>query len=417
MSRQPIQITTTGNRVQIRGDVGLAGFRKLLATAHNLVTRRGYQDVVLDFSECGAVYPGPMLAMCAEAARLRLANIEFDLVLPKSVRLANLFRNSGWAHFLSPHAHAPSTFRGYRHVPVIHYSSPAEQQTAVNELMDAVLSSMESLEREDLAAIEWSVNEVTDNVLVHSQSQVGGFVQLTNYSAKRRVEFVVSDAGVGIPTTLRSGHPELVTDMLALEHAIREGVTRDIRIGQGNGLYGSFQVAQQSHGYFHIHSGFARLDYDSDQMRIRGEDVPFHGSLVVACMDVSNPSALGQALKFRGQVHEGYDYLEQRYEQPQGDDLLFILRDEASSFGSRVAGQPVRIKLRNLARMNLDRRILVDFADVALVSSSFADEVIAKLFVELGPMAFLRSIALTNVSPTVQALIDRAILQRSRTGA
>lgn len=37
---------------------------------------------------------------------------------------------------------------------------------------------------------------------------------------------------------------------------------------------------------------------------------------------------------------------------------------------------------------------------------------LGKLFVELGPMNFMQAIRLINVSPTVQALIDRAIKQR-----
>lgn len=46
------------------------------------------------------------------------------------------------------------------------------------------------------------------------------------------------------------------------------------------------------------------------------------------------------------------------------------------------------------------------------MSSSFADEVFGKIFLDLGPMRFMQTIRLVNVSPTVQALIDRAITQR-----
>lgn len=58
------------------------------------------------------------------------------------------------------------------------------------------------------------------------------------------------------------------------------------------------------------------------------------------------------------------------------------------------------------------QQILVDFSDVALVSSSFADEFIGKLFAELGPVTFMGRFKMVSVSPTVQKLIDRAISQR-----
>ena len=66
----------------------------------------------------------------------------------------------------------------------------------------------------------------------------------------RRIEYIVVDAGIGIPRTLRQSHPDLSSDTAALERAIREGVTRDENLGQGNGLYGSYQVCSHSNGVF-----------------------------------------------------------------------------------------------------------------------------------------------------------------------
>jgi hypothetical protein len=410
-----LTVQTAENRVCISGGLGLVEFRRVLAAMRNLISRQGHDNIVLDFTHCEAAYGGPMLAICCEVIRQRRSGMDFELVLPESTRLKNLFQNANWAYLLDPRVHAPSRFRGFTNVPAIQFSSPHEQNAAVNKLIDAVLSSMQSLRRGDLAGIEWSLNEITDNVLVHSHSDIGGLVQLTNNSFKRSVEFMVADAGIGIPTSLRQGHPEVTSDTVALEYAVQEGVTRSTSVGQGNGLYGTFQVAQVSHGFFQIHSEYARLLFDQDQLRIRSDQIPIHGSLVVASMNVSTPAALADALRFKGEQYEPTDWVETRYERGE-NELVFELRNEASSFGSRVAGQPIRIKLGNLIRMNPGSRVVIDFADIPLVSSSFADEVIAKLYVELGPMTFMRAAEIRNVAPTVQALIDRAILQRTRTG-
>ena len=96
---------------------------------------------------------------------------------------------------------------------------------------------------------------------------------------------------------------------------------------------------------------------------------------------------------------------------------MFVVKEEAQSYGSRVAGTPVRIKLANLINMYPKQRVVVDFEDVPLVSSSFADEVLGKLFVQLGPLRFMRVIDIRNTSETVRELLERAILQRSKTGA
>ena len=59
-------------------------------------------------------------------------------------------------------------------------------------------------------------------------------------------------------------------------------------------------------------------------------------------------------------------------------------------------------------------RVVVDFTDVSVISSSFADEVFGRLFLDLGPRAFMSRIVLRNVDPTIDGLIDRAIVQRTR---
>lgn len=57
-------------------------------------------------------------------------------------------------------------------------------------------------------------------------------------------------------------------------------------------------------------------------------------------------------------------------------------------------------------------KVIADFQDVPLVSSSFADEVFGKLFVEIGPLSFMQTFEFRAIVPTVRKLIDKAIAQR-----
>ena len=79
---------------------------------------------------------------------------------------------------------------------------------------------------------------------------------------------------------------------------------------------------------------------------------------------------------------------------------------------SRDAGSAIRTQLHNILQMIFPNRLIVDFEDVSIVSSSFADEVFGKLFVQLGPLAFMQRVAFRNVDSTVQSLMDRAIQKR-----
>ena len=408
------RIFRENNRLYFQGTFGIADLHRSLDNLNGIVQQAGYPDVILDFSSCDIAYPSAMLGLCAQVSRMHLAQIDFELILPNKEELRRLFYNANWAHFLAPRANDPSVFKGHKQVPATQYSKSEDQFKAVNRIANAILGAIPDIAREDFAALEWSINEITDNVMVHAQSPVGGFVQVSTFSrTKKRLAFIVADAGVGIPVTLRKGYPEISSDADALDKAIREGVTRDTSIGQGNGLFGSYQICSHSGGYFQMDSGYAKLIFSQKAgLHVRAEPVPYDGTLVVAEIDFSVPRLLEEALKFGGRVHHPTDYVTARYEDNESDRIRFRIADEATAFGSRIAGTPVRNKLLNLEKMCPKQRIWIDFEDVALISSSFADEVVGKLFAEFGPMRFMGRFQLTGASSTVQSLIDRAISQR-----
>ena len=60
--------------------------------------------------------------------------------------------------------------------------------------------------------------------------------------------------------------------------------------------------------------------------------------------------------------------------------------------------------------------IVLDFAGVGVFTSGFADEAFGRLFVQMGPCAFMTRIEMRNVDSTVAGLIDRAIMQRTKLG-
>ena len=360
-----------------------------------------------------------MLALCAELLRLRSEQVDAELILPRKEELSRLFINANWAHLIEPRRYDPSRFRGHTQIPATRFSNPSEQNDSVNRIVNAILGGIPDIRREDFAALEWAVNELTDNVIVHSQSPIGGLVQVSSFKRNSKVvEFTIADAGLGIPTTLRSGDNFQGSDTDALDRAIREGVTRDKAIGQGNGLYGSYQICCHSGGAFQIESGHARLlfrpgDYG---LEIRDQKVPVNGTLVIAKINFSDPGLLKEALNFSGKSHTPVDYIETQYEGSDTDVIYVRLSNEAQSFGSRVAGTPIQTKLYNLIKMCPGQPIEVDFEQVPLISSSFADEVFGKLFVKLGPLEFMQRIRFKNVEHTVRMLIDKAISQRVTTG-
>lgn len=411
---QTFRLARAGNTIKIDGDIGFEDVRKVLAALHDAVTVRGHQDIVLDFTACSLAFSGAMLPICAQVMLLQQKGVGFSVVLPEYDRTYRLFVNTGWAHFLSPEQYDPvDRSRFDRQFPVAQYRTHEEQETLLNELLEKLLAVVPNFNRTAFAAVEWSLNEISDNVLNHSQSPIGGLLQLSVFDSRRhRVEFTVADAGLGVPKTLRAARPDIKSDTDALLASVKSGVTRNATDFQGNGLYGTLEICRAGGGKFSMNAGNGVLFTSGQSVTSRKELVPFCGTTVDALIDFSEPALLERALAIDGSIHRPVDYIELRYEQDDLKAIPFKLIEQAPSFRSRPAGRPARVKLANLVLSCPGQTILVDFSEIPVVSSSFADEVFGKLFAELGPMRFMQSVRMVNVTPTVQALIDRAITQR-----
>lgn len=234
--------------VKVSGKVVPGAVHRLLATIHNAVQGGGFTEVNLDMTDCTEARPVPMLQICAQALRYRNAGIYITLDLPEQKNLTRLFHNANWANLIDPRNYDEGSSRGLTNMPATQYRTPTEQHQIVNQLIKAVLTSTNNCKRSEIRAFEWAINEITDNVLVHANSTCGGLVQVSNFIQRRHIMFAVADAGRTIPATLREGCPDIDSDIDALDQALREGVTRDPSIGQGNGLFGTYQICQKGGG-------------------------------------------------------------------------------------------------------------------------------------------------------------------------
>ncbi len=374
-------------------------------------------DIQLDFSTCTFTHAPPMLALATASEYYQENKVDFELILPLEQGLQRLFRNSNWAHIIEPKKFPPSEYSSPVHMPALRYRTSDEQHRLVDDILNKILSSITDFNRSHFKALEWSLNEITDNVLVHSESPRGGLIQLTAMKNIKKIEFVVSDSGIGIPRSLKSSGLKIGSDVDALAKAIEQGVTRDKSIGQGNGLYGSYQIAIKSGANFSLHSGNATLYYvPKTGMHTRRDHTPMPGTVVVCGIDYARPLLLEEALNIKSRGFSPVDMIELKYETMADGNISFVLRDETRSLGSRNAGTPVRNKLKNLISfLDTSKRLVVDFRDIQLVSSSFADEVFGKLFLELGPLEFATKLELRNIDPIVKLLIEKAIVQRMTT--
>ncbi len=280
--------------------------------------------------------------------------------------------------------------------------------------MDVVLCTMKQIPKDIVSALEWSMYEICDNVINHSESKIGGFVEAVTFSNERRISFTVADAGRGILHSLKEGLPNLKNNVEAIGEAIKAGVTRNKSFGQGNGLAGSLNITTMSGGSIDIVSGSGRI-YCTSNHSNELESPPNHffgGTSVSGQILMNENFSIGKALKFGGIEHIPLNIIDLTYESELDDSMIIKMSKETTGVGTRKAGMQLRTKTINLIVSRPGFPIYIDWQGVPVISSSFADEFMGKLYVELGKENFNSTIINRNMQPLIRQLLEKAISQR-----
>lgn len=383
------------------------------SSAVNYFKQLNLDSVTVNFKYVRKVFADGMLPVICIIDDLRETGVHVKVQLPEDYETRRLFRSVNWAHYLSPEQYDKSDSIYDRHLVTRRFENAEEQQKSVNDFMDVVLRTMK-IPKDIISGLEWSINEITDNVLNHSESKHGGIIQASTHYKENKILFAVADSGIGILKSMQEGYPELRTELDAIGEAIKAGVTRNPKIGQGNGLAGSLRVATMTGGSFEILSGNGRLIITEDKtIRKPVQRARYSGTLVSGEINIIDDFSISEALSFDN--FENYyplDIIDLKYEVPESDCLLLRMKEESTGFGSRKSGFQIRNKILNLLTAKERLPIIVDWDGVPVVSSSFADELMGKLFIGMGAMTFSAMVKNKNMEGLVKNLLDKAVAQR-----
>jgi len=140
-----------------------------------------------------------MLPVTSYAAFYRLNQIDFSLIEPNDDAICRMFKNTNWAHFIDPVKYPMNERRRSNNLPAVQFQIGEAQNNVVNQAMEILLETIRIKDRTQLKALEWALNEITDNVLNHTESAIGGLLQIQCFPTRNLVAFHVVDAGLGIP--------------------------------------------------------------------------------------------------------------------------------------------------------------------------------------------------------------------------
>ena len=280
-----------------------------------------------------------------------------------------------------------------------------------NAFIDELIKT-DKFEQGVLHSLEWSLYEIMDNVINHSATD-SGFVMGQIHPKSKHIALCVFDTGQGIYNSLQTYQPKPKTPLDALTLCIKSGVTRGE--GQGNGLFGLYEVVRQNEGLFTISSAGSALSFRDGNIQT-SKDWPTlsdkNGCTSVDFqLDYSKPISLDKAIQATGKTYPPQvNYRVENLHNDEGE-VIFMLKDKSEGFGTRKAGRKMRNEIINI-HQETKQPLIIDFEGIALVASSFADEFIGKLVLEFGFFGFNNVIRLRNMSELTQSIVQKSVSQR-----
>jgi anti-sigma regulatory factor (Ser/Thr protein kinase) len=375
--------------------------------------RTGKSNLNISFKRVEKIFPNGILPIICTIDELRLKGHKIYIFLPEKGDIRRLFRSVNWAYYLAPEQFYKSESTHDRHLVTRRFETAEQQKIIVDDFMDVVLRNM-TVPKDVISGLEWSINEITDNVLNHSDSQIGGLMQASTFTKDNKIVFAVSDSGKGILESMKEALPDLRTSSDAIGEAIKSGVTRNPKFGQGNGLAGTLRITTLTGGSLEILSGNGKLKVtEKETFKKQLKDVDFNGTMVSGEINLIDDFSISKALDFNGYGdYLPLDIIDLKYELSDQDCLELKMKEETTGFGSRKSGLQIRTKILNLLKAKPSFPLIIDWSGVPVISSSFADELIGKLFLEMGPMTFMSRIKNKSMEYLIQGLLDKAISQR-----
>lgn len=367
---------------------------------------RGYEDFCIHWVGQGTpVYPNACVPIAGIIEYYRQKGIKFHIDIATSEYLSG-------CNFVSPSYLSDSEICALRNPfdQVFRYDTSAQVAMFTQKCVDCI--SRQTVCKEGvLESLIWCINEVMDNVLLHSQS-TAGYVMAQFHSQNNHIAICVSDTGIGIYNSLKPSvhHPAKALDALTL--AIQEGIGDGQ--GQGNGLFGLYQIVQTNGGRLTLTSGPASLMLTEDLGLQKYDNLPcidrsFQGTTVDFQLDLNRAVDIKAAFSSIG----GFDGFDIRIDNmlQENNNLLYDVFENCEGTATREAGCLLRNDVINTVR-RANCKICLDFSKIATVSSSFIDEFIAKMIIEMGIVNFNQIVSILGMNDTVKHLCERSIYMR-----
>jgi hypothetical protein len=157
--KRPYFVRCHDNKIIFKAKVNPMGHRDFMS-ALVYCLKKNPSKILLDFEKVTHAYPNGVVPIIATVDHLRNEGVEIRLKLPDSKDVRRLFLSTNWAHLLCPETFDEENAVHDRHLLARRFSTPAQQNSVVNDFIDVVLRNM-SVTRDVISGLEWSITQLS----------------------------------------------------------------------------------------------------------------------------------------------------------------------------------------------------------------------------------------------------------------
>jgi anti-sigma regulatory factor (Ser/Thr protein kinase) len=271
--------------VKLSGGYPLRQVDRLVRNLAPLIELDRRRPLVLDMS--GLVGVGPTAIALLTAVTLRIA--EEDLlgegsraILPSSPLTRNYLLRMDFVRLLTGEE-TPEPFERRRAVgfrPCQRFTGGDDYHSVAADLTVALSERCEtdSLAR---ASIRIALDELTENVVHHAESPIGGVAAAQGWPKRDAFEIGIVDLGIGIRASLTKNvaFADIEDDLTAISTALKPRVSSTPDRNAGIGLFITRLLLAANGGIFAIRSGKGAVYTGAGEREI-GREVDFPGTMV-----------------------------------------------------------------------------------------------------------------------------------------
>ncbi len=375
---------------------------EFIVSMQRLINKFKHTNIILDFSEVKTIFTSPTVQISAYIEYYKSKGITFEVIGASSYLLNT--------YFINPNLPNQSIIKGTHNFfdKVWMFHNSEDVYTLTMGIISSLRKSVEC-EKGVIESCEWGIYEIMDNVIQHSEINKGFVMAQVNKTTKN-LNICIFDYGVGIYSTMKETSPRPRNPVDAISLSVKEGKKGAKSIGQGNGMWGLYNIINENSGHLTIISGTGGIAFQNNKTKVfkdililnfkqQATTINFH-------INLNKETLLTNAIK-------GFVFVDLYIENLEDDfgRTIFKVNEVSSGTGTRESALAIRNNLLNIYTAT-KKPIIIDFADIGIISSSFADELIGKLILKLGFFQYQQIFQLINMNTTIQSILHRSIGQR-----